>query len=219
MSKKEYLKRYLFFFLGLYILAFGIALSAKASLGTSPVASIPYVLSLTLPFTMGQLTIVIQSVYILIEILILRKNFRPFQLLQLGVVLLFGWFNDLSLTILSGVSPDHYAVQWFLCLLSTFIIGFGVSMEIRSGVLTLAVDGLVLTISKVLQAEFGKVKTIFDCCQVAIAVICSFVISHKLMGVREGTVAAAILVGMTIKLYNKKLNRFYERIGLVPVQK
>ena len=89
-------------------------------------------------------------------------------------------------------------------------------MEIRAGVLTLAVDGLVLAISNVSKVEFGKVKTIFDCCQVAVAVTCSFLISHKLMGIREGTVAAAILVGFSIRLCNKKLSRFYKFAGLEP---
>ena len=42
----EKLKRYIIFFIGLYINSLGVALITKASLGTSPISSIPYVLSL-----------------------------------------------------------------------------------------------------------------------------------------------------------------------------
>ena len=53
----EKLKRYIIFIIGLYINSFGVSLITKAALGTSPISSIPYVLSLNFPFTLGQFTI------------------------------------------------------------------------------------------------------------------------------------------------------------------
>ena len=53
----EKLKRYIIFIIGLYINSFGVSLITKATLGTSPISSIPYVLSLNFPFTLGQFTI------------------------------------------------------------------------------------------------------------------------------------------------------------------
>ena len=219
MSKKEYFKRYLLFFVGLYILSFGIALSTKANLGVSPVSSIPYVLSLALPFSLGKITIAVQMIYILAEIAILKKDFHPLQFLQVVIVVIFGYFTDFSLLIVSGVQPQHYIGQWILCIISMFIIAFGVNMEVCAGVMMLAVDGLMLTISQVFHIDFGKVKIVFDCSQVGIAVVLSFLCMHRLAGVREGTVAAAVFVGLIIKLYNKKLSGFYIRIGLTPVPK
>lgn len=219
MSKKEYFKRYLLFILGLYILSLGIALSTKANLGVSPVSSIPYVFSLALPFSLGQITIVVQLVYIACEIAILKRDFHPIQFLQIVIVIIYGYFNDFSLMIVSNVNPSNYALQWLLCFASMFVIAFGVNMEVRAGVMMLAVDGLMVTISQVFHIDFGKVKIVFDCSQVGIAVVFSFLLMHSLQGVREGTVAAAILVGLIIKLYNKKLAKFYEWTGLTPIQK
>lgn len=76
MSKQEYIKRYIFFFIGLYIISFGIALSTKADLGVTPISSIPYVLSVALPLTMGQFTMITQACYIVIQIFLLKKNFK-----------------------------------------------------------------------------------------------------------------------------------------------
>ena len=75
MTKKEYVRRYVLFILGLFILSLGIALATKGNLGVSPVSSIPYVLSLSLPFTLGQITIVIQMIYVLIEIISNHSTF------------------------------------------------------------------------------------------------------------------------------------------------
>ena len=53
----EKFKRYLIFIIGLYINSFGVAFITKAGLGTSPISSIPYVLSLNFKLTLGNYTI------------------------------------------------------------------------------------------------------------------------------------------------------------------
>lgn len=220
MSKKEYARRFIMFIIGLFILSLGIALSTKASLGVSPVSSIPYVLSLAFPFSLGKITIAVQSLFIIFQIILLRKNFKPFQFLQIGVVVLFGYFNDFSLIIVSAVHPQHYPVQWVVCVISMFLIALGVNMEVRAGVLTLAVDGFVVTFSRVFKIDFGKVKVASDCIQVGVGVLLSFIFMHNLQGIREGTIAAAVFVGIIInKVYNKRLGWVFERIGLTPIQK
>lgn len=85
-------KRYLVFVIGLFINSLGVSLITKASLGTSPISSIPYVLSLKLPMTLGEFTIFFSVLLILLQLLILRKNSRwntscksPFPL-RLGIL-------------------------------------------------------------------------------------------------------------------------------------
>lgn len=87
------LKRYLLLFLGLSIMAFGVAFSIKAELGTSPISSVPYVVSLFAPLTVGTATILMHCVFILLQILILRRQYHPIQLMQLpgGIFL---WISD-----------------------------------------------------------------------------------------------------------------------------
>ena len=54
---KEIFKRYLVFVIGLYFLAAGIVLIIRSALGTTPISSINYVLSLNSPFVVGYLHI------------------------------------------------------------------------------------------------------------------------------------------------------------------
>ena len=50
-STTSLIKRYLFLCAGLCIMAFGVAFSIEASLGTSPISSLPYVSSLLTPLS------------------------------------------------------------------------------------------------------------------------------------------------------------------------
>lgn len=87
------LRRYLLLCAGLAIMAFGVAFSIKASLGTSPISSVPYVVSLFAPLTVGTATIVMHCVFIFLQILILRRNYHPIQLMQLPVAFFFGYYE------------------------------------------------------------------------------------------------------------------------------
>ena len=90
------LKRYLLFLAGLFVNALGVSLVTKASLGTSPISSIPYVLSLNYPLTLGNFTIIFSIFLILLQLLILRKNFKIENVLQIPVSIAFGYFIDLT---------------------------------------------------------------------------------------------------------------------------
>lgn len=102
------LKRYLLLLIGLAIMAFGVAFSIKASLGTSPISSVPYVVSLFAPLTVGTATITMHCVFIILQILILRKNYHPIQLMQLPVAFFFGYLTDFGVWAVQKISYDTY---------------------------------------------------------------------------------------------------------------
>ena len=128
------LKRYLLFFVGLFINALGVSLITKASLGTSPISSIPYVLSLKFPLTLGNFTIIFSILLILLQILILRKNFKIENILQIPVSIAFGYFIDLTMYMLFRVNPQNYLVKVIALLVGCMILGFGVYIEVVADV-------------------------------------------------------------------------------------
>lgn len=202
-------KRYLLLLAGLSIMAFGVAFSIKASLGTSPISSVPYVVSLFTPLTVGTATIVMHCVFILLQILILRRNYHPIQLMQLPVAFFFGYLTDFGVWAVQGVRCSTYWQQWIVCLIGILLVAVGVSLEVKAGVVVLAGEGVVLAICKVLpKIKFGYMKVGFDVTLVVIACILSLVFTGRLQGVREGTVAAALLVGLIAKQIGKLLMRW-----------
>ena len=202
-------KRYLLLLVGLSIMAFGVAFSIKASLGTSPISSVPYVVSLFAPLTVGTATIVMHCVFILLQILILRRNYHPIQLMQLPVAVFFGYLTDFGVWAVRGIHCSTYWQQWIVCLIGILLVAAGVSLEVKAGVAVLAGEGVVLAICKVLpKIKFGYMKVGFDVTLVVIACILSFTFTGHLQGVREGTVAAALLVGLIAKQIGKLLMRW-----------
>lgn len=204
------IRKYILMTMGLIIMAFGIAMSIKAGLGTSPISSMPYVISEFTPLTVGNITIIMHILFILLQIIILRKRYKAVQLLQLPVAIAFGYITDFAVFILGNVSCYSYAQQWFLCAMGILLVGIGVSFEVNAGVVTLAGEGLILAICQVLPIKFSDLKVIFDVTLVILSCVVSLCFTGKVVGVREGTVAAAVFVGITAKQMNKLIGKLQE---------
>ena len=184
---------------GLFVMAFGVAFSIKAGLGTSPISSLPYVLSLFTPLTVGTATIAMHCTLVLLQILLLRRNYEWLQLAQLPVAILFGCLTDFAVWALGPLTAQNYPAAWALCLVGVLLVGIGVSFEVNAGLVTLAGEGMVLAVCKVFRLPFAKTKVGFDCTLVIAASVLSFLFLGRLEGVREGTAAAALLVGVVAK--------------------
>ena len=210
---KHMLRRCLLLVVGLVIMAFGVAFSIKAGLGTSPISSLPYVLSLLpLHLTVGTATIAMHVTLIILQILLLRRRYDPFQLAQLPVALVFGSLTDFSVWALQGINVSAYPARWLLCIIGILLVGVGVSFEVTANVVTLAGEGMVLAVCKVFPVPFGNAKIGFDVTLVVIASVLSLLFLGELYGVREGTVAAAFCVGLVARQVNRPMRRFAQRV-------
>ena len=201
----ETLKRYLIFLVGLFVNSLGVSLITKANLGTSPISSIPYILSLNFPFTLGNFTIFFSIFLIVLQLIILRKNFKLEHILQIPVSIIFGYFIDLTMILFSWVNPEAYIMKIVYLLIGCLILGVGVYMEVLADVVMLPGESFVRAIVLTWKTNFGTTKICFDVSMSVIAAVLSFVFAGSLAGVREGTVIAALLVGFIARLIGKKL--------------
>ena len=199
------LKRYLIFLVGLFVNSLGVSLITKANLGTSPISSIPYVLSLNFPFTLGNFTIFFSIFLIVLQLIILRKNFKLEHILQIPVSIVFGYFIDLTMLLFYWVNPEMYVMKIVYLLIGCLILGFGVYMEVLADVVMLPGESFVRAIVLTWKTNFGTTKIIFDISMAVIAAALSFLFSGQLNGVREGTIIAALLVGFIARVLGKKL--------------
>ena len=197
------IRRILLLFTGLSVMAAGVAFSITANLGTSPISSVPYVTSLICNVSTGMTTIVMNTFFIILQIIILRKDFRLFQLLQFPATIVFGTMIDVFSAALASVSYSGYLSQCLLCLAGIILVAAGVSLEVAAGLVTVPGEGIVLTLSRTLKIRFGDMKTIFDVTLVAVSVILSILFLSRLDGIREGTLAAALLVGQFVRIFRK----------------
>lgn len=216
MTKKEIARRYCVFLAGLIFVSFGIAFVTKATLGMSPIAAIPYSLSLILPqLTLGNWTIIFSLLLIALQIIMLRRETNKAEILiQLVITFAFGYLIDLAVLLVSAISPHMYILRMLLLLGGCCVLAFGAYLETVADVAMIPGDAFVRALVKVSRKEYGTVRMISDVTMTLVAAALCLVFIHRLEGVREGSIIAAILIGNLIRLYTKKFRKL--AVALVP---
>ncbi len=210
---KQIVRNYILFLIGLFIAAMGVALSAKAGLGTSPVASVPYSISLlNHTLTFGWWLNLWSVLQILVQVALLRKKCNPIEIIiQTVLAFVYGYLTDFSCILINGIQANSYAVQFGLMILSCFVLGLGIWIQFKGGVAMLPGEAMNRAISEITGKRYENIKIFFDVLYiVAAAVICLLFIG-KLEGVREGSIIAALLIGNIIKLYNRMFEKLMKK--------
>ncbi len=205
MSKKETEKRYVLFVISLFISALGVAFTKHGELGVSPISSVANVMSVKLDFfSLGIWLIIWNCVLILGQILILRKKFKPIQLLQIPLSFLFGYFTDFGLWLVGFIPAESYIMRLVMVFIGIVILGFGVSLSVSANVIMNSGEAFVKAISDTTNKNFGNVKIAFDVSCVVLALILSLLFfDFTIVGTREGTIISALCTGLVVKLFRK----------------
>lgn len=211
---KIYMTRRLFIYvLGLFMMTIGISFSVKSNLGVSPVSSIPYMITLVAGIEMGKATILFHIVLILIQIVILRKDFKIKNLSQLIVAVIFGYFTTFSNYLITFLpTPEGYVVRFLFLLISIIFVAVGIFLYLPPDVIPLAGEGAIQAISQKTGIAFPRVKVVFDTSMVLISGISCLLVILSLGSVGVGTIISAILVGTVLsfimKLFRERLDKF-----------
>ena len=190
---KEIFKRYLVFVIGLYFLAAGIVLIIRSALGTTPISSINYVLSLNSPLSLGTCTFII------------------------NMVLILGQYFNMMLT--SELHPANYGMSIALLLTGCMVQSIGVVLELKPKVAMMSAEAFVKYASRHYNKEFGKFKVYFDITLVTLAVVLSLLLTQGIQGVREGSLIAACITGYIVSFLNQKIMTRKTLHRLLPVWK
>lgn len=150
-------QRLVFFALGVVINSFGVALITLGNLGTSAISSVPYVCSLQFPmFSFGVTTFIWNILLILLQVVLLRRDFKPSQFLQIMVNVLFSAMIDVSMAILGVLYPTMLWEQ-FLCIgLGCVALAFGIVIELAPNVVVVPGEGVVRAIAKVSGGAWAR---------------------------------------------------------------
>ncbi len=196
-------KRILVYLLGFFLLAIGINISKLASLGISPVSSVPYAVELVWGIELGKATIIIYIGLILLQIILLRKDYKIRNLLQFVSTYLLGTlitYTSSEFLLFWVPTPVSYVVKFIYLFISIVVIGLGVFLFLTAGIMPLPAEGLSQVIVQVSKEKInlGNAKIIVDSGLVLISALISLIFLGGLKSVREGTVLTALLVGKVI---------------------
>ena len=211
-STGSMVRRYALFLTGLFIASLGVAFSTKAGLGTSPVASVPYSVSLVSPLlSFGSWLNLLSLIQILVQVTVLKGKCNWLEIaVQTVLAFVYGYLTDFSCWLIRSIPVNGYAAQFGYMLLGCVILAFGIWVQFRGGVAMLPGEAMNRAISKATGRRYENVKIFFDILYITLAALICLVFLGELKGVREGSVIAALGVGVIIRLFNrayKKLRR------------
>ena len=201
---KKAVQQYLLFLIGLFIASMGVAFSTKAGLGTSPVASVPYSVSLVSDlFSFGGWLNLLSVIQIAVQVLLLRRKCKPLEIIiQTVLAFVYGYLTNLSCYIIRDIQVNNYFEQLLYMALGCFILAFGIWLQLKGKVAMLPGEAMNRAISEVTGKRYENIKIAFDVIYIAVSAVICLVFLGKLEGVREGSIVAAIAVGNIIKLYH-----------------
>lgn len=206
---RNWIIRYAVFIIGLYFLTLGVVLIIRSSLGTSPISSFSYVLSLNTPLTLGMATFILNMLLIAGQFWFLRGigTRRDYMeiMMQIPFSLLFSAFLDINMYLFRDMTPESYAGALAFLAVGCLIQAFGVVLEIKPNVVAMSGEGFVKYAARRFGKDFGRVKVMVDVGLVLIAVVTSLAMTHSIIGVREGTLVAALGVGLLVSFINTRL--------------
>ena len=200
------------YLVGLVILAFGITLAVNSNLGVSPVTSLPYVVSQVLHVSLGTCTVIVYTIYIFLQMILKGGKFQPALLLQLVFSTVFGYLVDAVKLMLGDFIPTTYFGQLAMLAASIIVLSFSLVLYIDVKIAPMPPEGLVTCIADKLGKPFPKIKTLFDCASVLVGLTLCFLFLGKVVGIREGTIVTALLVGKLAGFFRKLLTPFINRV-------
>ena len=204
MKHDHIVRRIAIFAVGLMVISLSIGFITKASLGTPPISSIPYSLSLIFPsLTLGNFTIMYSLLLVFLQLVLLGKEADKINLgLQVIISFIFGYFIDFGLMVLGDFSPDVYWERIACVLIGCFGLAFGVYLQIVADFTMVPGDGFAYALSvKIKRKPYRVVRVCSDVTMIVIAAVIGFVAIGTTGGVREGTVISALLVGTIAGIY------------------
>lgn len=204
------------YFIGLFIMTVGIAFSVRSDLGVSPVSSPPYTLTVVWNVEMGMATFLFHVALVLLQILLLRRKYKPKNLLQLAVGVVFGLFTTFCNSLVMMIPiPDILPFRIIMLAVSIVIVAIGIFLYVPADIMPLAGEGTMLAISQVTGFKFSNVKIGFDVSVSVISLVICLITVHNPGSVGIGTVVSAVLTGAALgvitRVFGKKRDRLLKK--------
>ena len=203
MKSKQLTRRILQYIAGLVCMAIGLVLLKRTYWGVSPITAVPDAVAGFTPMTLGNATILLHVLCVLLQIAVQRKVTLK-SLLTLCVGVPFGYLVDLFMWLYDPWVPSVWA-KCLMLVLGVAIQGFGVALISGCDMMLPAPDELNNVISRVYNKKLSNVKMFADGTYVVIAIIINLISVGSLASVGISTVVAVLLTGRFVGISYKLL--------------
>lgn len=189
---------------GIFLLAVGVVFSSVAGLGIAPPSAPAYAFEYLVELGPGNYIIIMNFVYVFVQLIILRTRFKRFQFLQLFFGLILGFFIDTVTPFMTGF-PTSVGLVVAYSLISVLLVALGVSLIILADVFYPPLEGMQKVIADELKVPLAKVKIPIDLLHVLLALVAVIFNSAAMSVIGIGTIFQALTTGLFVQYFLNKL--------------
>lgn len=208
--ERHLLRRIITYVVGQFFIAVGINLLVYADLGNSAASSVAVVYSTRFGIPLGVCTIIVYSCLVVIQILLLRRDFQLINFGQIPFAIVAGVLVDIVGATMPAIVPGNLLEQWLLLLVAMIAVALGVLFFVGTELVPMPVEGLNLAISTKTPLQFYQSKVLVDCACALVALVSSFAFFGEMVGVGLGTIVLAIGIGWMVKKIKPLLPRWLQ---------
>lgn len=207
--------KWLFYIVGLIILALGISLNTKTGLGSSPIISVALCTSIVWDLNFGNVTLVLYSIFVVAEFILKGKNAKLYDILQIPLSIVFTRFLNIFSYILPSES-ESFVINMVMLIIAIILTGVGAAMSLNMRIVPNPGDGIVQALADRFHKEVGLTKNCFDAFSIALTFVLGAVTGHFFAALGIGTVLAVIGVGRAVAIFNKLFKKKMDKlVGVV----
>lgn len=200
MSKNA--KRYLLIVLGFMIVGTGCAFTLKANVGVGAWDAMAKSTSDIVGIEVGTAGIIFNSCCVIGQILILRKEFRWIQLLQLPLSVLLGVVINFVLYELLVFPFDSFVGGIIMYICASTVCAFGVAIVMLLDEVTFALEGFCMAITKMIPVKFSVARQVADVLSIAVILVLKFIFDIP-WSIGIGTIIGMLTFGPTLGIFMK----------------
>lgn len=205
------MKNIIIYFIGMILLAFGLTTNALTGLGSSPLLSVDYVISIWKGISFANLTFIHYAIFVIVQLILVKEKTKKNMLmilLQIPFSLVFTRIMAL-VKLLVDLSECSFLIRMIWLIAAIILIGIGAAMMLQVHWIPNPGDGIVQCVASVSGKKVGTIKNIFDISHVLAATILSYVTMRSFDGIGIGSILSMLFIGRVIALYNRimKINQ------------
>ena len=200
---------------GIALVCAGAAMGIIAALGQTTSTGTSYAIALALDIKVGNGLIILYCFFVLLQLVMLKRKFKPLFMIQIIPVVLHGWilnFFKYDFGPFLALNPQSYGERFAVYAIGVVLISIGFCCTKASGFANYPPDTFCALVAKRRNLKFGTVKLIVDFCYVGATLLICLVAGLGFGIVREGTVIFAVANGVLINLFLPHVEKLFTAV-------
>ena len=209
-----FVKKSLFTAFFIMIAATGVAFGLKAAVGVGAWDAFSQATSMVTGIKVGTFSMMMNLSCVLIQLIILKKDFKLMSFLQIFMAVLLGYFvNIVYYEVLANVIINSYLINMLIYIVSLMVIIMAVALIMSINFLSFPLEAACMAVASKTRLKFGTIRQLVDVFSIigALLIAISF---HNPIPVREGTIIGMLLFGPLIAWFIPRFQPVLKRLGL-----